>query len=72
MYSTNYAIDIETSVHRVFCISSTKYVKGEKEMSLTNTNKHEGDLWRTPEVIRNMVLSLLDPCVGRGDNRGDN
>lgn len=44
-------------------------------MSLTNTNKHDGDLWRTPEVVRNGVLSLLkpnetkllDPCVGRGD-----
>ena len=44
-------------------------------MSLTNTNKHDGDLWRTPVTVRNGVLSLLkpnetkllDPCVGRAD-----
>lgn len=44
-------------------------------MSLTNTNKHDGDLWKTPKTVRDGVLSLLkknekrilDPCVGRGD-----
>lgn len=44
-------------------------------MSITNTNKHDGDLWRTPKAVRDGVLSLLksnetkllDPCVGRGD-----
>ena len=46
-----------------------------KQMSLTNTNKHNNDFWYTPSIIRDGVLSLLkdnetkllDPCAGACD-----